>query len=61
VAGVQEIEHAVGERDPAPLGRAPRGCGVDGADLGGGVQSGWVALGWSWKVWLKSGRVTVSP
>jgi hypothetical protein len=49
VTGMEQIEHAVGERDPRLLLTPARGS-VGRADLRGGVQSGCVALGWNVKV-----------
>ena len=49
MAGVQEVEYAVGEDDLA-LGSAPGGRGVGGTNLRRGVQSGCVALGWKEKL-----------
>ena len=49
--GVQQIEHAVGEHDPAAALTPPPCCGGLGrADLGGSVQSGCAALGWKEKL-----------
>ena len=49
MAGVEQIEHPVGEDDFSLL-ETPA-CGVLGrADLRGSVQSGCVALGWNEKV-----------
>ena len=44
MAGVQEVEYAIGEDDLA-LGAAPSGRGVGRTNLRRGVQSGCVALG----------------
>jgi hypothetical protein len=45
---MEEIKDAVGEDDAALYG-APGGGILGRADLRGGVQSGWVALGWKVK------------
>jgi hypothetical protein len=51
VAGMEQIEYAVGEDEPGPpLLLAPARGFVGRADLRGGVQSGCVALGWNEKV-----------
>ena len=49
MTGMQEVEYAVGEDDPA-LGSAPGGRGVGRTNLRRGVQSGCVALGWKEKL-----------
>jgi len=57
--GVEQVKDAIGE-DNAALSGSPDDSRLGRPDLRGGVQSGWVALGWKEKLWLKNGSDTRS-